>query len=418
MKGPAYAAAVLLMGILAPGMASAGQATLDSLIELAKINNPELTAAQYQTTAAEQQAKAAGALPDPQIGLAAMNLPRSSFAFDETPMTGVQVGLTQMIPWPGKLGDRAKVARSRHKMSGAASRAVENSVERQVSEAYYEYAYWYAARASIARSLDLARAISTVAETRYANGEVSAQDLLRSQTSVQRLEVRLLRAGQHRQTALLKLINLTHSPGLDTTLTASMPELPDGIGYTVEVTGNPELERASYGIETASAKAELAESAYYPDFSIGVDYRFRRKVPGDPVAGEDFLTFRAGFSLPLWFFSKQRHQSAAAKQMVRSAKANRQAVELRLRQQVDDARQRYRTTTESLRRYDTDILPQARAAFEAAEIAYEVGKVDFNALLSAQLELLEVELERLELIKQAHQTLARLDELTGAGEDK
>lgn len=418
MNGIALTGLALLLALFSYGPASADQITLDSLIELAKVNNPDLRSAHYETEAAEYRASASGALPNPTVGLALMNLPHSSLAFDETPMSGVQVGLTQMIPWPGKLSGRSEVARAQHGMYAATSEAVRNSIVSRVSQAYYDLAYWQAASQSISRSLELARAISMVAETRYANGEVPAQDLLRSQTSVQRLEVRFLRAGQHRRTALLELINLTGVPDLDSSLSASLPELPDADLLPHDISANPRLDRASRGIEAASARADVARSEYYPDFSVGIDYRFRQGVPGDPVDGEDFLTFRAGFSLPLWFFSKQRHLTRAAQQLVQSAEEHRSAVALSLRRQLDDARQTYRTTRQSLDRYNMDILPQARATFEAAEIAYEVGKIDFNALLSAQLELLDIELERLELIKQAHRTLALIDELAGNREDK
>lgn len=417
MKGLAATAVVLLVGLIPPGTASANQATLDSLIELAMTNNPDLLAADYQIAAAEYRAKASGALPDPTVGIAAMNLPHSSFAFDETPMTGVQLGITQMIPWPGKLSSQSRIASIDERLSVATSNVIERSIERRVSQAYYEYAYWEAAQRSITRSLELAQAISAAAETRYANGEVSAQDLLRSQTSVQRLEVRLLRARQQSRSALLELSSLVGTSDLDTTLSASMPDLPVREQFD-SVSGNPQLVRASRRIDFATAEAGLARSEYYPDFSAGIDYRFRQEVPGDPVKGEDFLTFRVGFSLPLWFFSKQRHQTRAAEQMVEVARARYEAVELHLRRRFEDAVQTYRTTSRSLDYYQTEILPQSRAAFEAAEIAYEVGSVDFNALLSAQLELLEVELEQLELTKQAHQTLALIDELAGVGEDQ
>ncbi len=418
MKGLTLAALFQLVVIFSPGTVSADQATLDSLIELARNRNPDLLAARHETEAAAYRADASGALPDPTLGLALMNLPRSSLALDETPMSGVHVGLTQMIPWPGKLRSHSRAARAQQRMSASTSMAIENAIVRQVSQAFYDYAYWQAARESIRRSLDLAHAISAVAETRYANGEVSAQDLLRSQTSFERLQVRLLRADQRGRTALLKLTNLTGATEPDTTLSASLPELPDTERFAGDLSQNPELKRASSSIEAASARADAARTEYYPDFLVGIDYRFRQEVPGDPVRGEDFLTLRAGFSLPVWFFTKQRHLTRAARRLVQSAEQHRNAVDLSLRRQLDDARQTYRITRQSLDRYNVDILPQARATFEAAQIAYEVGQVDFNALLSAQLELLEVQLERFELIKQAHQTLALIDELVGNREDE
>ena len=61
--------------------------------------------------------------------------------------------------------------------------------------------------------------------------------------------------------------------------------------------------------------------------------------------------------------------------------------------------------------YELAILPQAQAAGEAAQAAYEVGQLDFNGFLSAQLDVMEIELERLELLTQYHQQAAAFREL-------
>jgi outer membrane protein TolC len=90
---------------------------------------------------------------------------------------------------------------------------------------------------------------------------------------------------------------------------------------------------------------------------------------------------------------------------------------LTLEQLLADSRLELATIRESLAFYDSAILPQARAAFEAAQVAYEVGQVDFNALLGAQTELLQVELERLNNIKEYYQNHARLMEIIGRKAD-
>jgi len=71
------------------------------------------------------------------------------------------------------------------------------------------------------------------------------------------------------------------------------------------------------------------------------------------------------------------------------------------------------TLAESLEQYNNNIIHQARAAYDAARTSYEVGEIDFNDLLSAQLDLLEIELERAELLKNYWQKYAEYSELSG-----
>jgi len=49
----------------------------------------------------------------------------------------------------------------------------------------------------------------------------------------------------------------------------------------------------------------------------------------------------------------------------------------------------------------------------SANIAYQVGKVDFLNLLTAQMRLFEIQIDRLKMLKDYNQTLAALDEIVG-----
>ena len=71
-----------------------------------------------------------------------MNLPRSSFALDETPMSGIQLGLTQAIPWPGKLSAMGEKADLQKDFQSQTTFAERNRLIRQVTQSYYNYAYW------------------------------------------------------------------------------------------------------------------------------------------------------------------------------------------------------------------------------------------------------------------------------------
>ncbi|MDH4158392.1 MAG: TolC family protein, partial [candidate division Zixibacteria bacterium] len=104
---------ICLLGIPLAGMAVDNHAsqTLDSLIGVALEANPDIRAAQFDLAAAEYGARTAGSLPDPQLSAGALNLPRTSLSLGETPMSAFSIGLSQAIPWPGKLRARGAIAR-------------------------------------------------------------------------------------------------------------------------------------------------------------------------------------------------------------------------------------------------------------------------------------------------------------------
>ena len=392
--------------------------TLDSLVRIALAANPDIRAAQFDLAAAEYRAKTAGSLPDPMVSVGALNLPRTSLRFDETPMSGLSIGLSQAIPWPGKLQARASIARLQAQASAQSADAWRNSVVRQVRAAYYKYSHRVLAERILTENLDLTQNTIEAARVRYANGESSIQEVLRAQTAYGRLENRLRQTSQERRSAMAELNRLTNSTiSADAELDAYLvpPEGPN-VEFAPAVSGeqNPLLIGASLQARAAESRLKLVKADYWPDFTVAIDYGIRRDIPMDPVRGEDFISARIGLRLPLYFWSKQKNNSRAARQAMLAAESREQAVRKQIEQQLTDNTLALQTIRLSIAEYDETIIPQARAAWEAARIAYEVGQVDFDGLLASQMELLNIELERLDLLNQYHQKRAERDELLGS----
>ena len=219
---------------------SAGQANdvkvhsaLDSLIRVALERNPDIRAAEHKLRALEYQAKYAGWLPDPQFAVSALNLPRVSLGLDETPMSGISLGLTQSVPWPGRLSAQADIADLTSENQALDIAAGRNRVTRLVTSGYYDYSYWTLAEGLLAEDLKLIQNIIDVAEVSYANGLGSAQDVLRSQTARARLENRIIVARQRRSSALVQLGRLTDDPEtVHASLAATLPAVSSGVSDT------------------------------------------------------------------------------------------------------------------------------------------------------------------------------------------
>jgi outer membrane protein TolC len=295
--------------------------------------------------------------------------------------------------------------------------AGKNEVVRQVTYAYYDYSFWTRSGQILNHNAILTDALVSAAETRYANGLGSAQDVFRATTTLARLENRKLQASQMQSSALLQIAMLTDDPsaaGAD--LPANLPEITDNDQDPAdprEPASNPYLASSSVAVEAAEKRLSLAKTEYWPDLTLGLDYRVRKDIPIDPVRGEDFLSAKVGLAIPLWSLSKQKNRVRSQYQQLLSAEARRLSLEKQIEREFSETKLAMARIRKSIALYDTTVLPQASAALEAARIAYEVGQVDFNGLLAAQLELLEIELERIDLLRQYHQNNARLNELTG-----
>jgi len=418
MKGFFLSICLLLSSPFYP---AAGQTdtdnTLDLLITAALQHNPELHKLEYASQAAKYKAQSSGALPDPQISFAAVNLPKSSLSFDETPMSGLVIGFSQAIPWPSYLKNQSNIAGLEYDSRNVKTEILKNRIVREVKSSYYEYSYWTLAEIILGENLELIETLIQSADTRYSTGIGTARDLLKGQTTRARLNNRILLVNQQKTKALNQLIRLTDNIlQLDQTLPARIPDSMAEISSSEInnlIANNPLYQEAGLNSDIAEKHISLERSRYWPNLMLGVDYRLRENVPGDPVEGENFISFKLGFSVPLWFFKKQRNQTRAARAMLVSARYQENAVHRQIEQLLDDIETALETYRASLAQYNESIIPQAQASMETAQVAYEVGKVDFDALLSSQLELLEIELERLNLLKLYHQKIAELYELLG-----
>ena len=411
---------VLLAGLLVSvpvDRLQAQEEILDSLIKTALENNPDLSAAAFMSHSARETTEAAGALPDPSVSVAFMNLPSGSFSLDRTPMSGVSVGITQKIPWPGNLSARTDLADTQYRISKAEEELIRERVIREVTDAYIEYSYWSLSKQIIESYLDLLAVTVEIAETRYASGKSLAQDLLRASSMVSRTEVRLMTADHRLNSALLKLRQVVGDDSLSKALPAKLVD-PGDEHVPGSLDRSPLLRLALFEVDRAQSRKHLARHQYYPDISLGIDYRFRQDIAGDPIRGEDFLSFKVGFSLPLWFFAKQKHQVRSAEQMTYASIEREISIRDQLKRKYDDALSNLKLLKASIDKYENSLLPEAQAALEAAEVAYEVGEIDFNALLTAQTDAFDIRLERLDLLRQYHKTISLLAELAGSKQER
>ena len=393
-----------------------GPQALDSLIMKALNNNTNIIAAKHLHSSADFASKAAGALPDPQLTIAASNLPKSSLSFDQTPMSGKSIGFMQPIPWPGKLSARSKLA---HSISAAKSENVKiarNRVVRLVKEVYFDFSYWLLANELIDENINISKDITLFIETRYANGQSSVEEVISSEINTTELSNRKIQFATNLNSALLKLGQLTNDSMLAATdISASLPvDIGAHSSYvTMATVNNPGLARAGFRLKSAKNKKFLAKSKYMPNLILGVDYRIRSNELTEPIGGEDFLSFKIGFSLPLWFLSKQKNDVRSARQGILAAEAEQNSYDIMLKQSIKDRKQQIESLSEQANQYSELIIPLTESAFEAAFVAYEVGQIDFKALLADHVKLLNAKLAHLNLVRQFHQTQAALDELTG-----
>ena len=405
---------ISLLLVVSINAAESGNPVLDSLVNRALSNNPLIKAAKFKTEMSNSQAAFSGVLPDPQISVGFLNLPKGSLNLDETPMSGVQFGLSQTIPWPGKLSAISDIAELETEHSQLNLTELQNRITRLVNENYFEYTYWQESYDIVSEYKSVVRNIIDVAQVKYANGQGSFQDVLKAETSEAKLENRLESVKQNQLISLANLSRLTDNENVPAAIQGRFSEIlinNDSDDNGSLYSNNPTIAKADVKVGIAEKRIALAKSNYYPNFRVGVDYRIRKEMMMDAINGEDFLSFKVGFNLPLWFSKKQKNQNKAARFALNAAQSEKKAVVNKIENSLFNTRTVLNSLMERINQYDDSILPKGEAAAEAARVAYEVGQVDFNGYLQAHLALMDIQLERWQLVKQFFQQKAKLNEI-------
>ena len=391
--------------------------SLDWCLQRAETANPAIARDRAGLDAARERVGPAGALDDPRLRYEASNVPLGDFDFGSTPLSGHQFGLSQRLPFPGLLAHRQAAAE-------AGARSSEWTLEdrRLATAAQVEFAWGelgFAQRASkiTERNVALLRQFVRIAEARYRVGSGLQQDVLRAQVELTALlDERLTRTAaiegaSARLAALLDLPIDTRFP--DTASLADSAAIPELRLLADGLESKSALLRAhAASVEEAERRVRIAEFEGRPDFDLGVGYRVRQRVAGDPVNGDDFVGASVTIRLPV-DRSKWRARVAERRAEQRRSEATYRVAHASLLGDLRTAHAELVRADAELSLLRTGLVPQARQSYESSRSAYEVGRTEFLSLLDSQVRLLKSELRLVRAEADRRRAYATLEAAAG-----
>ncbi|MDQ2931387.1 MAG: TolC family protein [Gemmatimonadota bacterium] len=386
---------------------------LDSLLAVALEANPKITAAAAHAQAVRTRIAPAGARPDPILMAGLLNFPVSQPGFSDF-MTMKMIGISQSLPYPGKLGLRTRAATDEARGAEALVAAARLQVTQTVEDAYYDLAFLDRAMEIVTRNQAMLGSLAKVTEVQYTAGGGAQADLLRVQTEAARLSSQASTLVEARHATLARLNAALDRPSdipvpdpsiPDRVAHAAVPDSAAEVHFTSAALGarvvdspllpldsiqalavrlNPMLQAHEAEIQAQAARAELANKARLPDFDVSLQYG-QRRGRGDMVSAV------ISIPIPLQGGRNQDAESAAAH-------ADLNALEAGHRSSVDSLRAEIASSVSDIERSRTQlalsmsaIIPQARATLASATAGYQVGRVAFSSMIDAQASLFTIE---------------------------
>lgn len=393
---------------------SLGQAVTESVAV-----NPDLAAIQARARAMADIPAQKGVLPDPTLTAAVANLPTDTFSMTQEPMTQVIVGLSQKLPFPGKLALQQQAAEDEGQAAGSDAQEKRLQLVLDVETVWWNLFYLDRALETVERNKKLMGQFVSLAQTKYQLGKGLQQDVLLAQLELSKLfdmELALKNTRQNEQSRLNTLLDRPASQAI-----SLPPEIDNNLGHPAMLetlqnradASRPLLVSQRKHLDAATARVALAKKDYYPDFMVGANYGYRDGENPNGSDRADFASFSVSINLPL-FTSKrqdgalsQRHNEKDQKEF--ALKSSTRQVEAAIAKALTD----YTRFAEEVALYEKGIIPQARQTVQSMQAGYQVDKVDFLNLLRSQSSLYNYETKYWQALSGAKQALARLAAAVG-----
>jgi outer membrane protein TolC len=385
---------VLMLGLFSIGVR--GQ-DLQTYIDEAVINNPEIQAFDIRYTIAEEKVQEANWLPNTEV---------TAGYFISEPETRVgaqraRFGIKQMLPWFGTI-----TARENYAISMAEAEYVEVTIAKRklalsVSQSYYNLYEAKAQQYILIENIQLLKTYEKLALTSVETGKASAVDVLRlqiRQNELQQQKEVLEEKFKAEQSTFNNLLNRSENEFVEPVAVLEIPT--ENESYNTEALSlNAELLKYDKLYESVIQSEVLNKREGLPMIGFGIDYLPVSERTDMQVIenGKDVLMPMVTVSIPIFNskYSSISRQNELRQNEIETQKNQRfnvlkTAFSAAIAQR-NQARIKFNTQQKNLN--------QAKDAEEILIKNYETGTINFNDVLDIQELQLKFQLNQIESVK-------------------
>ena len=383
---------------------------LQSYIQEAELNNPQIQAYELRYNIAQEKVREANSLPNTTVSA-------GYFVSEPETRTGAQrarFSVSQMLPWFGTITARENYASSMAETDFVEIAIAKRKLALSIAQSYYELYAINAKQSVLDENTQLLKTYERLALTSVEVGKASAVDVLRLQ--IRQNELHQLKAvlGQEflaEQSNFNNLLNRKQSIAVKVVSDLLLPlEEPVYLQDSLEL--NPELIKYDRLYESITQSELINQKQSAPDIGFGLDYVpvSERTDMDFSDNGKDIVMPMVSLSIPIF---NNRFKSISKQNQLRQ-----QEIELQKQERLNvlkttfakaiamqnQARINFNTQEKNLK--------QARDAEEILTKNYETGTIDFNEVLDIQELQLRFQLNGVEAVKSYYVQSAVINYLT------
>ncbi len=385
---------------------------LNSLVDEALKNNPQIQAAKQRYQAALARVRLLRTLQDPKFEYEYDKITASMDNLmnnNTKPMRTFSI--SQEFPFPTKLFLRKQSAQKEANSYEQEYKETERKVIKNLKESYFQLFLTDKKINLTQENLSLLSQFIEIANKKYSVNKASQQDSLKAQVEYSKLSNQLVLLDQEEKIAQ-SMLNSILNRSLDTQIVSveensnKVLELDEKIMLRLAKESRPELRSFQEMVRKTEIDYSLSKQEYLPDFML----KYKREVNS---SRPDSWAGMIGVTIPLWFWEKQDSFVKEAQANVGVVKAEYQAQENMILFEVRSSYARFEAAKKLVKIYETGVLPQAQAALETARRGYETDLLSFLDLLDFVRTLREFQMEYFESLANLEIALADLERSVG-----
>jgi outer membrane protein TolC len=390
-------------------------ADVESLLAVAKANNPEVAGMRHEALAAQERVGQADALPDPRFKLELQDV--TKMGVQNPTLWPGDVGstrytLTQELPWFGTRALKREQAEAALLGAQAQAQTAWADVAARIKLGYAQL-YFLQRNANLSQEvLGLMQGLEQIARSRYAGGLAPQQDVFRAQTEQTAVRAELiamqteLHHGRARMNALLA--RPIHAALADPQNLRALPAVGTLDFAVLEQRArahNPQLATEEAKLSAADKGQELVFKGRYPTLTLGI---------APTQFQNDFKTWdlMLEMNIPLQQGTR-RAQEREALALRDAAQARRDAAANQLQSDLSENLDALESAQDTEALLSNSLLPQAELSLQSALAGYEAGKVDFATVLDAQRQIRQAKQSRIKAQAEGQARLAQIERLLG-----
>lgn len=381
----------------------AGPLSLASAIDLALSANPTLAAAARELQAMEGTVIQAGVRPNPELAAQVEDTQKSA-----TRTTTLQIN--QTIELGGKRAARIESAERGRDVAAADLDAQRLEIRSATVAAFFDVLVAQERIGLAEALLDLAQRATQAASRRVIAGKVSPIEETKARVAEASVRVELNQVQGELAVARRRLAATwgNPSPRFERAdgRTEILPVVPTSEDIRRRLATAPVLTRARLEVDRRSALAELERTRRISNVTVSIGAQRVEELGRNQAI--------VGLSVPLPLFDRNQGNLLEALRRTDKARDELAATEIRLSTELAQAHERLKALSLEVSSLQTEILPGAQSAYEAASKGYELGKFSFLEVLDAQRTFFQARSQYLRALADAHRAAAEIDRVLGA----